>query len=197
MSKTRLTAAFDAAVQYALHVHGGQERKGSGVPYATHLLGTAAIVLHFGGTEEQAIAALLHDSAEDQGGKARLEDVRARFGLRVAHIVDGCTDTYADPKPDWEPRKRAYIERIATEDPDVRFVSAADKLDNARAIVADLRKDGMKVFERFKGGQRSVWYYGELVQAFRKAGTSALVEELAVVVRQMEELAGVRTQGRA
>lgn len=192
MTKTRLTAAFDAAVQYALHVHGGQERKGSGIPYATHLLGTAAIVLHFGGTEEQAIAALLHDSAEDQGGKARLEDVRARFGERVAHIVDGCTDTYADPKPDWEPRKRAYIARIATEDPEVRFVSAADKLDNARAIVADLREDGMKVFERFKGGERSVWYYGELVQAFRKAGTNALVEELAVVVREMEELAGVR-----
>lgn len=189
MTPTRLTKTFDAAVQYALRIHRQQERKGSRVPYATHLLGTAAIVLHFGGSEEQAIAALLHDAAEDQGGRRRLADIRRKFGERVAHIVEGCTDTFEDPKPEWGPRKEAYIARIATEAADVRFVSAADKLDNARAIVADLRQHGAAVWSRFKGGKRSLWYYEELVRAFRNGGASSLVEQLAVTVREMKRLA--------
>jgi len=199
MGKTKLTERFRAAVHYALEAHAKQERKGSGVPYATHILGTAAIALHFGGTEEQAIAALLHDAAEDQGGRWRLADIRRRFGANVARIVEGCTDTLEDPKPPWEPRKRAYIERISKEEDDeVRFVSAADKLDNARAIVADLRQQGAAVWRRFKGGERSLWYYDQLVKAFRAAGTNPLVEELAVAVREMRRLARrAKPPGRA
>jgi (p)ppGpp synthase/HD superfamily hydrolase len=189
-TKTRLTERFQAALQYAMVVHGGQERKGSGVPYATHLLGTAAIVLHFGGTEEQAIAALLHDAAEDQGGRERLEDIRVRFGGAVAHMVHGCTDTFEDPKPEWEQRKRRYIENIATEDAGTRLVSAADKLDNVRAITADLRQQGRGMLRRFKGGERTLWYYEELVKAFERAGAVPLVQELAVAVEQMKRLAG-------
>jgi (p)ppGpp synthase/HD superfamily hydrolase len=189
-TKTRLTERFQAALQYAMVVHGGQERKGSGVPYATHLLGTAAIVLHFGGTEEQAIAALLHDAAEDQGGRDRLEDIRVRFGDAVAQMVHGCTDTFEDPKPDWEPRKRKYIEGIAAEDDATRLVSAADKLDNVRAITADLRLHGRGMLQRFKGGERTLWYYDELVKAYESAGTTPLVRELAAAVEQMKRLTG-------
>jgi (p)ppGpp synthase/HD superfamily hydrolase len=187
---TRLTPRFDAAMQYALEIHRRQERKGSGIPYATHLLGTAAIVLHYGGSEEQAIAALLHDAAEDQGGKARLEDIRTRFGDTVARIVEACTDTLEDPKPEWGPRKQAYIARIATEPREAWSVSAADKLDNARAIVADLRVHGAALWERFTGGERSLGYYSNLVNAFRKAGGGPLVEELARMVEEMKRLAG-------
>ncbi len=197
MPPTRLTARFDKALGYAVDAHREQERKGSRVPYATHLLGTAAIVLHFGGSEEQAIAALLHDAAEDQGGLERLSDIRRRFGAGVAKIVEGCTDTLEDPKPDWEARKRAYIARIPKERAKVRFVSAADKLDNARAIIADLRQHGSVVWRRFKAGERSLWYYGELVRAFRAAGTNPLVEELAVAVREMKRLARHVARGQA
>jgi (p)ppGpp synthase/HD superfamily hydrolase len=187
---TQLTPRFDAAMQYALEIHRRQERKGSRVPYATHLLGTAAIVLHYGGSEDQAIAALLHDAAEDQGGKWRLDDIRTRFGDAVARIVDACTDTLEDPKPPWDPRKRAYLARIATEPEEARFVSAADKVDNARAIVADLRLHGRALWDRFTGGTRSLWYYAALVEAFRAAGGGPLVEELARTVEEMKRLAG-------
>jgi GTP pyrophosphokinase len=124
---------------FALSLHGGQERKGSRVPYMGHLLGTAAIVLHFGANEDQGIAALLHDAAEDQGGRPTLDAIVRRFGDRVAEIVEGCTDTFEDPKPDWRPRKEAYVARIPNEATHILLVSAADKLDSARAIVADLR----------------------------------------------------------
>ena len=147
-------------------------------------------MLHFGGTEEQAIAALLHDAAEDQGGHERLEDIRVRFGDAVAHMVEGCTDTFEDPKPEWEPRKKNHIERIATEDADTRLVSAADKLDNVRAITADLRQHGRRMLQRFKGGERTLWYYDELVRAFERAGTTPLVRELAAAVEQMRRIAG-------
>jgi len=197
MEPTKLGDRFDAAVQYALQVHGGQERKGSGVPYVSHLLGTAAIVLHFGGSEEQAMAALLHDAAEDQGGRGRLEDIRRRFGARVAHMVEGCTDTFETPKPKWEPRKKAYIKRIEAEDADTRLVSAADKLDNVHAIIADLREIGTELWERFNGKEEGArWYYRELVQAYESAGPNALTRELAAAVRNLEVLAAEKRGGK-
>ena len=193
---TRLGPRFDAAVQYALIVHSGQERKGSRVPYVSHLLGTTGIVLQFGGSEDQAMAAMLHDAAEDQGGKERLDDIRVRFGERVAHMVEGCTDTLVNPKPEWEPRKLAYIKRVATEDADTRLVSAADKLDNVRAITADLREVGADLWKRFKGGEKTLWYYRALVEAYERAEKSALVRELAIAVRDMERLAAEKGTGR-
>ncbi|MGA9525513.1 MAG: HD domain-containing protein [Myxococcaceae bacterium] len=187
---TKLGPRFDEALQFAVTLHRTQERKGSGVPYVAHLLGAASAVLHFGGSEDEAIAALLHDAAEDQGGRATLEEIRNRFGEHVAHIVDGCTDTFEDPKPAWRPRKEAYIARIAQEAPEVRLVSAADKLDNARAIVADLREQGTELWKRFTGGAQTLWYYRALVEAFDKAGGGPIVKELAAVVDEMERLAG-------
>src|ERR671932_1999797 len=133
---------FEKALLYATRLHRDQTRKGTDTPYITHLLAVAAIVGENGGTEDEVVAALLHDSPEDQGGRERLKEIRERFGDAVAEIVDGCTDTYEDPKPAWQPRKEAYVEHVSTAPPSVRLVSAADKLHNARSILADLRAVG-------------------------------------------------------
>jgi (p)ppGpp synthase/HD superfamily hydrolase len=142
---TILTDRFDRALLYATHVHGGQVRKGTWTPYVAHLLAVSATVLEYGGDEDLAIAALLHDSVEDQGGKARLDDVRNRFGDRVARVVAACSDSLADTakgerKADWQKRKEAYIAHLDAADDDVLRVSLADKIHNARAILRDLRK---------------------------------------------------------
>lgn len=183
-----MTKRFVDAVAYACVAHDGQVRKGSDVPYAGHLLAVAAIVLENGGTEEEAIAALLHDVVEDQGGQPRLDDVRAKFGDTIANVVVGCTDAYVIPKRPWRERKENYVRHVTTASPSVRLVSAADKLHNARSIVADYRKNGEDVWARFKGGREgTLWYYRALVAAFRTAGTSSLVEELDRVVTEMEQ----------
>ena len=119
-----LTDRFDRALLYATHVHGGQVRKGTSTPYVAHLLAVAATVIEYGGDEDLAIAALLHDSAEDQGGNARLKDVRNRFGERVARIVEACSDSLADTaggerKAGWQERKDAYLAHIREADEDV------------------------------------------------------------------------------
>lgn len=193
MKPTPLSSRFDEALVFADDLHRDQARKATRIPYVAHLPGTAALVLIFGGDEEQAIAALLHDAAEDQGGKPTLERIRRHFGDRVAEIVDACTDTYADPKPEWLQRKKDYIARIPAKSADARLVSAADKLDNARAILMDLRREGARVWDRFNGGIKSVWYYRELVRAFREAGGGPIVDELDLVVTDIERLAS-RTQ---
>ncbi len=182
---------FEDALTYAARLHRDQTRKGAGTPYVTHLLAVAAIVGENGGTEDETVAALLHDAPEDQGGRELLEDIRARFGDAVAEIVDGCTDTYEDPKPAWRPRKEAYVEHVAKASPSVRLVSAADKLHNARSILADLRSLGDDLWDRFTGGKEgTLWYYRALVEAYKGAGTNAVVEELDQVVREIEALSG-------
>lgn len=185
---------FDAALRLAHDLHRHDVRKGTGKPYISHLLGVCSLVVDYGGDEEMAIAALLHDAVEDHGGHPMLEKIRRQFGDRVAHIVDGCTDSYvldATQKEPWGQRKREYLARIPNEDAEVRFVSAADKLYNARAIVRDLRRDGIAALDRFNGGRKdTVWYYDELVKAFRAAGTDELVEELALSVNEMKRLTG-------
>ncbi len=181
---------FEDALVYAARLHRDQTRKGSGIPYITHLLAVAAIVGENGGTEKEAIAALLHDAPEDMGGRERLEDIRRRFGDEVAEIVAGCTDTYEDPKPAWRPRKEAYITHVTTAPPSVRLVSAADKLHNARSILADLRSSGEELWDRFTGGKEgTLWYYRALTEAYKRAGANAVVEELDRVVREIEALA--------
>ncbi len=138
-----------------------------------------------------AIAALLHDAVEDQGGLKRLCEIRRKFGKRVARIVDGCTDSYTEPKPPWLVRKQDYIARVAREDADTRLVSAADKLSNARDILMDVRAEGDQAFERFQGKKDgTLWYYRTLVAEFCKAGSNLLVEELDRVVTELEK-AGV------
>lgn len=190
-----LSPRFDEALAYAVQLHRRQPRKGTGVPYVSHLLSVAALVLEHGGNEDQAIAALLHDAVEDQGGKPTAAAIRARFGDRVADIVDGCTDTDVSPKPPWRARKEAYLARVRHEPAHVRLVSAADKLHNARTMVTDLRIHGPALWERFNAGRdETLWYLGALVEAFREAGTTPVVEELA---RTVAELAAVSGNGRS
>ncbi len=180
----------DAALVYASDLHRYQVRKGSDIPYVTHLLGVASIVGENGGTEDEVIAALLHDAVEDQGGGVTREEIVARFGSTVAATVDGCSDTDVEPKPPWRERKEDYIAHVAGASESVRLVSAADKLHNARAILADLRTLGDELWGRFKGGKDgTLWYYREILGVFRAAGTNAIVEELALVVGEIERLA--------
>ena len=187
-----LTNRFVEALGYAAELHLHQRRKGKGQPYVGHLLAVAAIVIQHGGGEDEAIAALLHDAVEDQGGLPRLDEIREKFGDRVARIVDGCTDSYevSGEKREWGERKRAYIERVAHEPEDVRLVSAADKLANAREILSDYRVEGDAVFDRFTGRKKgTLWYYRTLVNVFRNAGSNALIDELDRVVTELERLA--------
>jgi (p)ppGpp synthase/HD superfamily hydrolase len=189
--KHRLGRRFDDALGYALRLHRKQARKGKPVPYAAHLLGTAGTVLDFGGDEAQAIAALLHDAAEDHGGRKRLDKIRDRFGTDVATMVEDCTDTFEAKKPEWKPRKQAYIASLPGKDPRSLLVSAADKLDNARAIVADLRSRGPATLERFHGRRETVWYFQELVRTFQRLEVGPIAGELGAAVKEMEALAAL------
>src|SRR6266849_2340572 len=167
----QLTPRFTRAVGYATRLHAKQKRKGTERPYIGHLLGVASIVIEHGGDEDAVIAALLHDAVEDQGGLPRLREIRSNFGAHVARIVEGCTDSHEMPKPPWRERKLAYISGVRGESPEVRLVSAADKLSNAREILADHRIEGDAVFERFHGRKDgTLGYYRALVNEFRAAG---------------------------
>ena len=186
-----LTPRFEGALQYATRLHASQKRKGTEIPYIAHLLGVTALVLEDGGDEDEAIAALLHDAVEDQGGRATLEEIRRQFGDRVARIVEGCTDTETVPKPPWRQRKEQYLDHVRHAPPDVRRVSAADKLHNARAILTDFRREGDSLWTRFDGGKDgTLWYYRSLVTAFRESGPNSIVEELDGVVTELERIAG-------
>jgi (p)ppGpp synthase/HD superfamily hydrolase len=187
---TALTDRFDRALLYATHVHGGQVRKGSGVPYIAHLLAVAATVLEYGGSEDVAIAALLHDAVEDQGGEPRLADIRNRFGTRVADIVRSCSDSVVNAsagqhKEDWYLRKTRYVEHLGSADKDALLVSLADKVHNARSILRDLRKPevGAAVWGRFKGSRAdTLAHYRALAEAFRTYLPGQLADELGEVV---------------
>jgi len=190
----KISEKFEEALIYATQAHGNQMRKKTGIPYIAHILGVTAIALEYGASETEAISALLHDTVEDCGGADRLRDIREKFGDDVAGIVDGCTDTYETPKPPWLERKRAYIEHLKDSDSSTRLVSASDKLHNTRAILAELRRHGTDVFDRF-GGKKdgTLWYYRTLVTAFREHGNHTdLIGELDRVVTEIEKLAGVR-----
>jgi len=187
----KLSTRFEEALVFATQLHAGQTRKGTTIPYISHLLAVTAIVLEHGDDEDEAIAALLHDSIEDQGGASTREEIRRRFGDGVVEIVDGCTDTDVMPKPPWRVRKEAYIAHISVASAPVRLVSAADKLHNARAVLQDYRIVGEALWKRFNGGKEgTLWYYRAVVDALRKAGTSPLIEELDRVVSEIECLAG-------
>src|SRR5436305_7390897 len=144
-----LTSRFEEAITFATQLHAKQLRKGTTIPYIAHLLAVTSIVLENGGNEDEAIAALLHDAIEDQGGAATREEIRHRFGDTVVAIVDGCTDAEVIPKPPWRARKEAYIAHVRQAPPSVRLVSGADKLHNARSILADYRVSGDALWQRF------------------------------------------------
>ncbi len=190
-----LSARFEEALIFATRLHANQIRKGTGVPYVAHLLAVASIALEHGANEDEAIAALLHDAVEDQGGAPTREAIRQRFGDRVVDIVDGCTDAEVIPKPPWRERKEKYIAHIYGAPPAVRLVSAADKLHNARTILADYRVLGESLWGRFRGGKEgTLWYYRSLVDAFYATGPTPLVEELALVVVDIERLVAMKRE---
>lgn len=184
-----LSARFDEALAYAHEAHRDQLRKGTRIPYISHLMAVAAIVLENGGDEDAAIAALLHDVIEDGGGDAARREIRRRFGQRVVGIVDECTDAEVIPKPPWRGRKEDYIARLRHASPQARLVSSADKLHNARTILADYRVVGEALWERFNAGRDEVlWYYRSLAAALKEGGATPLVEELERVVNELTRL---------
>ena len=183
------TPRLEEAFAYAANLHRHQLRKVSGIPYLIHLIGVAAIVGEYGGDEDQLIAALLHDGPEDQGGRKTLDEIRRRFGDRVAMMVEECSDTFENPKPPWKERKQAYLDHLPKASPDSRLVSVSDKLHNARSLLLDLRRSGNIVWESFKGGRAgTLWYFGELVREFERAGTENIGKELSRVVDEIESM---------
>ena len=175
---------------FAADLHRDQMRKGTSIPYVSHLLAVASLALEHGANEDETIAGLLHDAIEDQGGAATREEIRRRFGDVVTAIVDGCTDAEVVPKPPWRERKEQYVAHVRSASPSVRLISSCDKLHNARSIVADLRRQGEALWPRFTGGKDgTLWYYRALVDAFRDAGGTPALDELERVVRDMEQLA--------
>jgi (p)ppGpp synthase/HD superfamily hydrolase len=182
-----LTKRFQEAMVYACELHARQKRKGSSVPYIAHLLGTTSIALEFGANEDEAIAALLHDAIEDQGGDNTRQDIKKRFGETVVMIVNGCTDSDTFFKPPWRLRKEAYLAHLQDASPSVCLVSASDKLHNARSILQDYRQLGEKLWSRFNGGREgTLWYYQNLVETFRCRVPQGLALELEKTVRDIE-----------
>ena len=184
-----LSRRFEEALLFATRLHASQLRKGTEIPYASHLLSVAGIALEYGADEDEAIAALLHDAIEDQGGAAIREEIRTRFGEKVVEIVNGCTDVEVLPKPPWRERKEAYVAHLRHASPSVRLVSAADKLHNIMTILKDYKATGDALWSRFKGDKEGpLWYYRCLVYAFQAGDASPIVEELNRYVTDLEEL---------
>lgn len=182
-----LSPRFTAALAYASELHGTQTRKGTEIPYVAHLLAVASLVIEHGGDEDAAIAALLHDASEDQGGAETLRRIRARFGDTVAEIVDACSDTDVTPKPPWRARKEAYIADIAHKSHGAVLVSLADKVHNARAILNDHVEIGDELWGRFTGGKDgTLWYYRALADAFAARTSGGLLRQLQETVAALE-----------
>ena len=189
----RLGPRLQKAFRYAAAQHEGQTRKQTAVPYLSHLMAVTSLVMEGGGDEDLAIAALLHDVVEDCGGMPRLREVRRLFGPRVAKIVEGCTDSFSDPKLPWLVRKNEYLQRLKHEDTATRLVSASDKLHNVRTVIADYRQDGESIWKRFSGGREgTLWYYRALNDEFQRRQPNRITRELAVAVRELDRMTGVK-----
>jgi (p)ppGpp synthase/HD superfamily hydrolase len=188
-----ITDQYDRALAFASALHRTQTRKGTNIPYISHLMAVSSLVMEYGGNEDQSIAGLLHDSIEDQavnyGGVDKLRSyIAAQFGQEVLRIVNACTDAEVTPKPPWQDRKQAYIRHIRDADSAVALVSCCDKLHNARAIVADLRVLGDELFGRFTASKdQTLWYYRSLAEAFGVMSI-APAEEFGRTVAEMERL---------
>ncbi len=185
-----LTDSYNRALKYATELHSGQKRKGTDIPYISHLLATAVTVMENGQSEDEVIAALLHDAAEDAGGRKTLERIRNEFGGRVADIVEHCSDTFEENKPPWEERKKAYLERLKkVEDPSILLVSIADKLHNARSILKDYNRIGEDLWERFNAGRADILcYYIKLHHIYLdnlNEHYPELVEELGSIIEEL------------
>jgi (p)ppGpp synthase/HD superfamily hydrolase len=182
----QLTDRFQRAFAKAFEYHAGQPRKGTDVPYMGHLLAVAAIVIDDGGSESEAIAALLHDAAEDQGGEKTLDEIRAAFGDDVADMVRALSDTTVQPKPEWRERKEKYLAHLVTANERVLRISLADKLHNARAILLDRAKIGEAIWERFNASKaESLWYYESLAKIFKDREMGPLADEFSRTVERL------------
>ena len=188
MTGTQLGARFHQALAFASLLHQEQRRKGAEpVPYVVHLLGVCAIVLENGGSEDEAIAALLHDAVEDQGGLKTAERIRAAFGDNVARIVLACSDATSVPKPPWQERKQGYHARLRTADVSTQLVSAADKLDNLRSIQRAVAREGDGYWEIFNASKSdSLWNYRTLAQIYLASHDARVLN----VARQVDALVG-------
>ena len=186
---TPLSARFDEALVLASTLHRAQARKASGVPYVAHLLGVASLVLEDGGSEDMAIAALLHDAAEDQGGEKVLAQISDSFGPEVARWVRQASDSFERPKPEWELRKQHHMAEIPSADREARLIMLADKVHNARSILADHARVGPEIWDRFSAPrERTVWYYESLLDVFERGLSPVLYDTLTDCVRRMKEL---------
>ena len=184
-----LTGRFSEALVLATALHRDQVRKGGAIPYISHLLAVCSIVLEHGGDEDEAIAALLHDGPEDQGGEATLELIGRLFGGRVMSIVSGCSDTFETPKPPWLERKQAYLDHLASEDVprSVLLVSAADKLHNLLTTIDDLESVGAALWLRFNSTpEQQVWYYRSLAEVYRARLGGRLAGAVTAAVERLE-----------
>lgn len=194
---SRLAEAFD----FAAREHQDQLRKSTDIPYISHLMSVSALVMEHGGSEDQAIAGLLHDVVEDAQLSSRIPQIKAeimqRFGAKVLELVEGCTDGEPDAegkKGDWRPRKETYLARLENKSEELLLVSCCDKLHNARSILTDLVTHGKSMFDRFTATQNeTLWYYRSLSELFsrRLKGTRAEVaaRELSFTVTEIERLA--------
>jgi len=178
-----LTTRFDDAFRYAREIHASQTRKGTTIPYISHLMSVAALVVEYGGDEDQAIAGLLHDAVEDQGGEPRLVEIREKFGEAVARVVADCTDAWSEPKPPWRPRKEAYLAALPGKPRASLLVSLADKTHNAETIQFDYRALGDQLWGRFNGGAEGTrWYYGALAGCFENVMPGRLSDRFSRAV---------------
>ncbi|HEX8812191.1 MAG TPA: HD domain-containing protein [Terracidiphilus sp.] len=184
----KLGPRLQRAFRYAAAKHAGQARKGTAVPYLSHLMAVTSLVLEAGGDEDMAIAALLHDVVEDCGGMPRLREIRRQFGSRVAKIVEGCTDSFTQPKPEWIERKKEYLAEVKRANRDTRLVSASDKLHNVRTILTDYRQDGESIWVRFNGRKDgTLWYYRALSDEYSRK-PNRITRELEIVVSELEQV---------
>ncbi|MGP0031651.1 MAG: HD domain-containing protein [Acidimicrobiales bacterium] len=186
-----LTQRFDAAFQLASDLHRTQQRKSTQIPYISHLMVVTGLVIEHGGTEDEAIAGLLHDAVEDQGGQVTLERIRDQFGDEVAQLVSALSDTDQTPKPPWRARKEQYLRHLEDAPIGVLRISAADKLHNARAIVRDYLIFGEDLWNRFSApANDQIWYYRSLADVFRRRLGGPLASDLSRTVSDLEWLMG-------
>ncbi|MEH2154950.1 HD domain-containing protein [Nostoc sp.] len=185
INKPKLTTRFEEALVYATQLHAQQVRRISGVPYVSHLLSVTALVLEDGGSEDEAIAALLHDAIEDQGGRRTGEIIRQKFGDKVADIVETCTESDAVLQPSWKERKQKYLENISQGSPEVLRVALADKVHNARSNLTEWDLYGDKAWNK-EQRQRNLWFYRSVIEVAQTLTDSRLVEELRRIVKQLE-----------
>ncbi|MEH1896963.1 MAG: HD domain-containing protein [Nostoc sp.] len=185
INKPKLTTRFEEALVYATQLHAEQVRRISGVPYISHLLSVTALVLEDGGSEDEAIAALLHDAIEDRGGRRTGEIIRQKFGDKVADIVEACTESDVVPQPPWKERKQKYLENISQGSPEVLRVALADKVHNARSNLTEWDLYGDKAWNK-EQRQRTLWFYRSVITVAQTLTDSRLVEELRRIVKQLE-----------